>query len=1176
VNRAYLTGLDLMRLRKVKMAGFKSFVDPTTLVFPSDMVGIVGPNGCGKSNIVDAIRWVMGASSKHIRGETLDDVIFKGSSGRQPVGQASIELVFDNSAGKVGGQYASYSEIAVRRQVARDGQSKYFLNGSSCRRRDVVDIFLGTGLGPRSYAIIEQGMISRLIDAKPEELRVYLEEAAGISKYKERRRETENRIRHTRENLDRLNDLIDEITKQIARLKRQANTAERYKTLKGEERRTKAELLLLKLQKLQKELVQQQAILESKQTTLEESVARLRAIEATLEKQREQHSTSNEKVNAVQGKFYEIGSEISRLEQAIQHATESKQRQQRELQDLTSQIDHMQAELKQQHEEQASVRVITEEKVEALQQLEVEVAAASEKLTSSQGAERTWRESWDALMSDISKPSHQVERQTQQMSSLQQQIDQTRQRQQKFIDERNLHSQDQQASDLEPATAALKQREEELNTRQTELQQRITEIDNTRSQLNQENQQLEQMETDRRGFREELTTLQALQKAALQGQQEATWIEQNQLSDAPILIDQIEVEADWESAVETALQGYLEAVCTSDIAAVANNIQVDQPAQVMCYDSSNTSAGSINAETLASKVKSSLALSSQLDHVFIATSLSEALAMRNRLAAHQSVITADGIWMSASWLRFSKADDQEQGVLNRKANITELQSKLSTQEFKIETLHSQLLATKQQLQQNEQAREQAQQAHNQAFQLHTESKAGLQRQKTAIDHWQQRNSSLSNLIDEANELLAGYQRQLEQATDERALAQTSLDGYLRNREELAERKDDLIVALEQARAQSTELQNRRHALQLEIESGRTRLATSTSAIERIGQQMTQSKQRVEELSSQIGEVDKPIEEMSSQLKSELASRVEVEQSLQKEREALAALEQSIRAAEEQRMAIDQETGEQREKLNQIQMDSQESKVRAQTIEEQLQGFDFTHEELTEQLAEEASLEQWEQNVSDLEAKINRLGPINLAAIDEFKEQSERKEYLDSQHEDLTKALETLEGAMRKIDRETKDRFKDTFDRVNAHIQRMYPRLFPNGSAYLEMVGDDLLTAGVVIMARPPGKRVSSIQLLSGGEKALTAVALVLAIFELNPAPFCLLDEVDAPLDDANVGRFCDLIKDMSDQVQFVFITHNKTTMEYADHLMGVTMHEPGVSRLVSVDIDAAAEMANAN
>ena len=1165
-----------MRLRKVKMAGFKSFVDPTTLVFPSDMVGIVGPNGCGKSNIVDAIRWVMGASSKHIRGDTLDDVIFKGSSGRQPVGQASIELVFDNSAGKAGGQYASYAEIAVRRQVSRDGQSKYFLNGSSCRRRDVVDIFLGTGLGPRSYAIIEQGMISRLIDAKPEELRVYLEEAAGISKYKERRRETENRIRHTRENLDRLNDLIDEITKQIARLKRQANTAERYKTLKSEERRTKAELLLLKLQKLQEDLIQQQTILETKQTALEESVARLRAVEATLETQREQHALDNEKVNAVQGKFYEIGSEISRLEQAIQHATESKQRQQRELQELSSQIDHMQSELKQQHEEQASVQATTEEKTQALQQLEVEVSTASEKLANSQSAERAWREAWDALMSDIGEPSLQVERQTQQISSLQQQIDQTSQRQQKFIDERHAHSQDQQASDLEPATVALQQREEELDARQTELQQRIVEIDTTRSKLSQQNQQLEQMETDRRGFREELTTLQALQKAALQGKQESSWIEQNQLSHAPILIDQIEVEAGWESAVETALQGYLEAVCTSDISAVARNIQVDQPAQVMCYDTTSTSAGSVSGETLASKVKSSLALGSQLDHVFTAANLNEALTMRSRLAPHQSVITTEGIWISPSWLRFSKADDQEQGVLNRKAHITDLQSKLDAQQAKIEVLQSELIATKQQLQQNEQAREQAQQAHNQAFQLHAEGKAGLQKQKAAIEHWQQRNSSLSNLIDEANELLVGYQRQLEQATDQRTLAQTSLDSHLRNREALAGRKDGLITMLDQARADSAELQNRRHALQLEIESGRTRLATSTSAIERIGQQMTRSKQRVEELSGQISEVDKPIDEMNDKLKSELARRVEVEQSLQKEREALAALEQSIRAAEEQRMAIDQQIGEQRETLNQLQIDSQESKVRAQTIEEQLQGFDFSLDELAEQLAEEASLPQWEQNVNELEAKINRLGPINLAAIDEFKEQSERKEYLDSQHEDLTKALETLEGAMHKIDRETKDRFKDTFDRVNAHIQRMYPRLFPNGSAYLEMTGDDLLTAGVVIMARPPGKRVSSIQLLSGGEKALTAVALVLAIFELNPAPFCLLDEVDAPLDDANVGRFCDLIKDMSDQVQFVFITHNKTTMEYADHLMGVTMHEPGVSRLVSVDVEAAAEMANAN
>ena len=520
--------------------------------------------------------------------------------------------------------------------------------------------------------------------------------------------------------------------------------------------------------------------------------------------------------------------------------------------------------------------------------------------------------------------------------------------------------------------------------------------------------------------------------------------------------------------------------------------------------------------------------------------------------------------------------DTQAGVLSRKAAISELEDELSEVEITITSLTDQYQAETDKLAEQERQREDAQQAHNLAFQQQAEINSELDRRRAAIEHWQQRDTQLRNYIDEAATQLEEYQKQKDLAIEQYDAAQVRLAELQQRKDELHNRKEEVVFEFTERKEQASDLQERRHALQLEIETSRTRTATAQSIIERLHAQREELANRTEQLTNTIAESDAPIGEMAATLQSSLEKRLHVEQNLQQSRKDLEQVEASIRDKDEQRVSVDKQIGEQREELNSQRMRWQELNVRAQTIKEQLDQFDWSAEELAEGLPEEASLQRWEEIVKELEQKISRLGSINLAAIDEYKEQSERKEYLDSQNDDLTKALDTLESAIRKIDKETKERFKDTFDRVNSHIQRMYPRLFPGGKAYLEMSGDDLLTAGVTIMARPPGKRVSSIQLLSGGEKALTAAALVLAIFELNPAPFCLLDEVDAPLDDANVGRFCDLIKDMSERVQFVFITHNKTTMEYADHLLGVTMNEPGVSRLVSVDIEEATEMATAS
>lgn len=1170
-----------MRLRKIKMAGFKSFVDPTSLAFPSDMVGIVGPNGCGKSNIVDAIRWVMGASSKNIRGDTLEDVIFKGSSNRKPVGQASVELVFDNTRDKIGGQYAAYDEIAIRRQVSRDGQSRYYLNTTQCRRRDIADIFFGTGLGARSYAIIEQGTISRLIDAKPEEMRAHLEEAAGISKYKERRRETENRIHHTRENLARLNDLIEEVSKQIAKLKRQAAAAERYKQLKTQQRRRDAELLLLRLQARQADLDQQHRHVEHQQTLLEQSIARLRGLEAELEQQRQQHTSANESMGKVQGEYYQIGADISRLEQSIQHASETKKRHQQDLEQTQSNLDSLSDELaKQVAARQAFTQQIQTMQAD-LEALNEQQEAVTEAVGIAEKAELRWREAWQELMHTANQPGHQVEVHTRTIEFLSEEISRLQARKQKYETEHGELSANKHEFDLGAIESRLAAHAEAVNDCKRRLNEVAENIVGTRASIDDLSARLDERKAEYQQIKSQLATLKALQDAALKAEHSElqAWLNQHQYEGLPRLADQLEVESGWERAVETVLEGYLEAVCTRDLDRAAMRLSGLKKGSVMFFESSAQTDQSDQTgaakPTLAGKITSSLAVEQQLNNILIADNLKQALAMRKKLHAGQSVITPEGVWISAVWIRYSHAVSAAEGVLSRKADMADLEQQLIQLDEAIVKLTRQHQQASEHLSDHEQQREQAQQAHNLAFQQHAHIHSELARCKSAVEHWRQRDTQLRAAIEEARNLLADYQRQKQAAVESQQAAQVNLDALDDSRQQLLARKQEVVCEFDERKQQASQLQESRHALQLELAAARTRSATSKSIYSRLQVQQSEHKHKLEQLSNALLASDKPLQEFSETLKQALAKRLLVEQRLTDSRQTLAQIETDIRDKDEKRIGVDNQIAQQREGLDQQRLKWQELNVRVQTIKEQLEQTDCPLEALAESLPEDASLQRWQQLVQQFEEKIKRLGAINLAAIGEYKEQSERKQYLDAQHEDLTKALNTLETAIHKIDKETKQRFKDTFDRVNAHIQNMYPRLFPGGKAYLEMTGGDLLSAGVTIMASPPGKRVSSIQLLSGGEKALTAAALVLAIFELNPAPFCLLDEVDAPLDDANVGRFCDLIKDMSQRVQFIFVTHNKSTMTYADHMLGVTMNEPGVSRLVSVDIEAAAKLADA-
>jgi chromosome segregation protein len=1167
-----------MRLSKIKLAGFKSFVDPTTIHLPSNLVGIVGPNGCGKSNTIDAVRWVMGESSaKHLRGDSMEDVIFNGSSSRKPVGQASIELVFDNSEGTLGGQYAEYSEISVKRQVTRDGQSHYFLNGTRCRRKDITDIFLGTGLGPRSYAIIEQGMISRLIEAKPEELRVYLEEAAGISRYKERRRETETRIRHTRENIDRLDDLREEIEKQINHLQRQANTAERYKTLKDEERRTRAELLALRLREMDGDAQQRERGLREEETRLEGVIAELRHLESLLEKNREGHVEANEAFNGVQGRFYGLGSDISRVEQSIQHARELRERQGRELQQaeagLKETLEHIELDRGRLRELDAELETLAPQH-EAGEQAR---QAANEALSAAEQAMSEWQGRWEDFNQRAVEPAQTAQVERTRIEHLERQIQHLHTRLERLQQERGQLSGEALRGEMDQLSAQAAEAHQAAEKLQGSLTETLDAIQAAREASRERTGQLDDLRRRIQTQAGRLSSLEALQQAALgKGEKSVVqWLAGQGLADAPRLAERLQVESGWERAVEAVLGQYLEAVCVNDLDGVAQVLDGLTHGDLLVLDTGVAGGGAQapGARWLAERAQGPAPLADLLRGVRTANDLGEALALRPRLGPGESVITPEGVWLGRAWLRVARDPDEHSGVLGREQEIKALSAELAQLNGQQEQLQGALEQERDRLRELEARREELQVSVNRSHRAAADLDAQLSNRRTRLEQVEGR---FARINDEIAEIEATHQRDaeaLQAATNRRNEAVSRMEALARERETLSAERDALRESLDAARREAQSRRDALHQIDLRVQTLRSTRDSTAQGLARMEAQAGQFNERLESLRSAMQDGDAPIRELSSELETLLARRVEVERALAEARARVQGIEAEMREHDQRRMAVERQAEEIRANLEGLRMAWQEINVRRQTLREQLAETPFTAEALLEAMEEGATVAAWQEKVETLAQRIQRLGPINLAAIDEFKEQSQRKEYLDAQHADLMEALETLENAIQKIDRETRQRFRDTFERVNGRLQEMFPRLFGGGQAHLEMTGDDLLSTGVAVMARPPGKRLSTIHLMSGGEKALTAVALVFAIFELNPAPFCMLDEVDAPLDEANVGRFCTLVKDMSERVQFIFITHNKTTMELADQLVGVTMREPGVSRLVAVDVDEAAQMA---
>jgi chromosome segregation protein len=1151
-----------MRLSKIKLAGFKSFVDPTTITFPSSLVGVVGPNGCGKSNVIDAVRWVMGESSaSRLRGDSITDVIFNGSSARKPVGAASVELLFDNADTTLEGQYAKYAEIGIRREVSRDGISTYYLNGTRCRRKDITGVL----------------MISRLIEAKPEEMRVFLEEAAGISKYKERRKETSNRIKHTRENLSRLQDVLEEVEKHIKHLDRQAKTAERYGRYKDEERRTTAELLALRTYHLDEKASAASSRLDERKTRLEEQIAGQRKLEASIEEARAHQSERTDLFNEVQGRYYKVGSEIARLEQSIEHANELRERQEKDLEQAILGAKEIIEHIDKDESEIAQLELTLNELVPGLEQAEHAETASAESLQRAEAALADWQEQWDECTCKFNEAQQQRNIEQTRAEQIESRIRGYSERRRKLDDARSSSDRDELKAKLEKLT----EREQRKRQARDEFDRALADIAEKIRKLRDQDQKLTRLVDERRGTvqaaQARFASLDALQKAALGEGDEGVqrWLEGEGVDGDRRVAKTLDVADGWEKAVETVLGDYLQAVCVPDIEPLTASISSLKSGNVTLLLEGSADASATGApEMLAGQVRGApQSISGILSRVCVAKSLNEALAMRDDLGDGESVVTADGIWLGRSWLRVSRDKDSKSGVLSREHEMRRVKTNLREYRARFESARKLMTDGRMRLTQLEERRESMQGDAAAVISEYSEVRSALDSLRYQMEQVSAREAAITEEAHEVDNDKISAEEQLRESQRMFVQADSSLEELVAQRSSLESRRAELREELERVRAQARQDRDAVQKIRIQFESRRSSKESAAQNLERMQSQLRQFETREQEIREQLEQREAPLEENKSRLEEQLQRRVHVEQELATARRQVEEVDNRLRELDQGRMQIEQAVDAARNEVNEAEMALREIRVRREGVAEQLAQTEFELEALLEGLDDAASIELWEEKLEKVRRRIDRLGPINLAAIDEFKEQSERKEYLDSQLADLTDALETLEAAIRKIDRETRSRFRETYENVNAGFQRLFPKLFGGGHAYMELIGDDLLSAGVTVMARPPGKRNSTIHLLSGGEKALTAVALVFAIFELNPAPFCLLDEVDAPLDDANVGRFCDIVQEMSDKVQFVFITHNKGTMEMARQLTGVTMQEPGVSRLVSVDLDAAVKMA---
>lgn len=1167
-----------MRLKSIKLVGFKSFVDSTVVPFPTNMTAIVGPNGCGKSNVIDAVRWVMGESSaKHLRGESMTDVIFNGSTHRQPVGRASIELLFDNSEGQLVGEFAAFSEISIKRQVTREGQSQYFLNGSKCRRRDVTDIFLGTGMGPRSYAIIEQGMISRLIESKPEELRVYLEEAAGISKYKERRRETENRMRRTQENLDRLSDIREELGKQLATLKRQASAAERYKEYKAQERKTGALLAAIDWNALSVAREEHSKQCASLEESIELSVLEKATGQSKIEAARAELEETIEGFQALQASYYQSGAEIAKFEQELKFEREKAERAAEQKLRISDDIRRSEERKRLLSEELQDRSLEVEEMAPELELLVEQQEVQLERVELAESRFQEWLQGNERLQEAYAQARSDAESSQAQVSQLEARI-------QQYNDRLVSLSQEQTQLDAQSGSLGDECGDAELAEIDAQIGQTRVEAESIEQQLLLDKAKLSELEeaiSESRSLlasdKAALSSLDAIQQDA-RATVESSFKEFASAQELKPLIDCIQIAPEWGVVAESVLGGVLSSYLVQEASFIGSELSGFTKESFTVFLEGASVVEPLPG-SLASKVAGVDVLNEQLNEYACVDSLSLALQQQSGLACGKKIVTKDGFVVSRTSIRCLSTGEAGDGVVVRQAKIDQLSLAVADRDSALQLLLDRRDVVNERLGELSVKLGHEKRKQETFAREHSQLAAKLSAVRARQEQMHERRQRIEEDMLGISHELEADRASLEVAREAWQQAMESLDAMGEDRARHSEQRDVLREAIDHARDGQRDIQSKVHAVTLAKQKAADRLDVLRHSELDLQRSLEAMQASLNALIDEQADVEK-IEVLESRLQDELVAHERDEKKLVVAREAQEDLQARLRELELAREKGEGVLLDMRGKLENQRLQVQALEMEQTKKLERITELGFDLEALSQELndaanAEVLSKESLEQTLEKLANRVLRLGPINLAAVDEYEAQSERKNYLDLQNDELVEALETLEGAIRKIDKETRARFKETYDRVNSGLQDLFPKIFGGGSAKLELTDSDLLETGVSIIARPPGKNNSTIHLLSGGEKALTALALIFSIFKLNPAPFCMLDEVDAPLDDANVGRFARLVKEMSSTVQFIYISHNKVSMEMADQLMGVTMHEPGVSRLVSVDIDAAARLAEA-
>ena len=1167
-----------MRLNSIKLSGFKSFADPTNFLLPGQLVGVVGPNGCGKSNIIDAVRWVLGESrASELRGESMQDVIFNGTTSRKPSSRASVELVFDNASHRAGGQWNQFAEIAVKRVLTRDGTSSYYINNQPVRRRDVQDVFLGTGLGPRAYAIIGQGTISRIIESKPEELRLFLEEAAGVSKYKERRRETENRLGDTRENLTRVEDILRELNANLEKLERQAEVAQRFKDLQSTSTLKQHQLWFLKRAEAEVNQTQLQQQTEQASNALEAKTAELRHTESQIETLRQAHYDSGEQVNQAQGQLYQATAEVGRLEAEIRFVVEGRQRAQERLQQIQAQMAQWSEQAAQAN---TQTQALTAEQSQAQTLLE-NTQQQRQTLAQQQPAfEKDWR---DALKvsQDQAALVTQVQQHIQVLAAeqrgLQDQLSQLEQRQNRLqLDQHALTA---------PDNSHIDRLETQLVQAQTAAQQLSHDLQNLEAQTPGLEEERKTAQDNSNQQSAKLVELQARQQALTALQEKlrtderlVPWLAKHGLQTLKPLWSRVHVTPGWEQAFEAALRERLAALEVSKLDTV-KFFASDVPLAKLSFYSPSVSVSSQKSGSLSPlldqlKVDDAALkglLAEWLTGCYTAPNLDTALSLRDKLQPGEQMFIPQGHAVGLHSVHFYAQDSEQAGLLARAQEIENLDKQIRAQSLMAEEARSHLAraesAASQAASQRSQLRQQSSEAQAKSHALNVDV-LRLQQQAQQVRERQ------GQLATEAGELQsqASTLEQKQQAAQAKfeeldlQLAQTQERHAQLQDASLAKEKEfqSLRETLQQTDKQCQEAEFQVRSLQARQQELQRTQDTAAKQIENLNNEQSRQQEELNVLSDTTARAG---------LQDALALQLERETLLASKRNEYDDLTNRLRTSNEERLKIEHQLEPLRQRIVDTQLKAQAARLGFEQYDQLLQDAQTDLEAVAASI-EQASvkLAGLSNDIDQLQREIQSLGAVNLAALEELGTARERKTFLDAQSADLNEAITTLEDAIRKIDGETRQLLGDTFETVNQHFGRMFPELFGGGTAKLVMTGDEILDSGVQVMAQPPGKKNQTIYLLSGGEKALTAIALVFAIFQLNPAPFCLLDEVDAPLDDANTDRYAKLVTRMSGETQFLYISHNKIAMEMAEQLIGVTMQEQGVSRIVAVDMESAVNL----